>query len=451
MTSSLLLCQALAAGLIFWAAVRIPAMAPLAWLYCLLLTGLTFSGSIRTGFGAGLLAGMATFAPHLGFFWTIFGPEAVALWLVLAFWPALFVALSVGIRRSHGRLAASLLVPLLWLGTEYFRSELYYLRFSWLSVGSLFSDTPIRFLYPWLGVYGVGFLVFLLASLALYPERKRATLCCIAGLLVLFAVPGEQAPPEAPQADASVRIAGIQLESPAPARLFEALEGLAADEKPDLVVLPEYTLEGLPPEKLLRWAGDHDTWIVVGGRRPLEGGDFLNTAFVVSPEGGIVFEQVKSVPIQFLRDGQSADSQSLWESPWGPIGICICYDMSYTRVTDELVRQGAQWLIVPAMDEHHWGEWEHILHARLTPVRAAEYRIPVLRVASSGISQLVSSRGRVVDSLGYPGRGLTMVNHLPPAGAGSLPLDRRFAPAGVLALLWAFVILVARCRKRATG
>ena len=31
----------------------------------------------------------------------------------------------------------------------------------------------------------------------------------------------------------------------------------------------------------------------------------------------------------------------MWDSPWGRIGFCICYDLSYRRVTDRLAALGA--------------------------------------------------------------------------------------------------------------
>ncbi len=46
-----------------------------------------------------------------------------------------------------------------------------------------------------------------------------------------------------------------------------------------------------------------------------------------------VFKQAKSVPIEFFQDGRPAAEQRLWHSPWGNLGICICYDLSYSRVT----------------------------------------------------------------------------------------------------------------------
>src|ERR1043166_1827415 len=120
------------------------------FLYCLFLLGSRPTG--RRAFYFGLAIGYAVYAPHLAFFWTIFGWAAAALWTVLAFWLGLFVALARLCRRRFGRLAV-LLVPFLWTGLEYFRSELYYLRFSWLNVGFAFANSPQIFCATHLGVY----------------------------------------------------------------------------------------------------------------------------------------------------------------------------------------------------------------------------------------------------------------------------------------------------------
>jgi len=155
---------------------------------------------------------------------------------------------------------------------------------------------------------------------------------------------------------------------------------------------------------------------------------YYNTSFVVGTNGEIVFKQAKSVPVQFFDDGLPAQKQEVWNSPWGKIGICICYDLSYTRVTDRLIEQGAQLLIVPTMDLEDWGRHEHELHSRVAPVRAAEYGIPIFRLASSGISQAVSGEGNVITqtSLGTDGEILSAQLRLP--RRGSLPLDRFLAP-----------------------
>jgi len=153
---------------------------------------------------------------------------------------------------------------------------------------------------------------------------------------------------------------------------------------------------------------------------------------VVGPTGEIVFSQGKSVPIQFFKDGLPAREQKLWESPWGKIGICVCYDLSYTRVTDRLISLGAQALLVPTMDVMDWGKREHELHARVAPVRAVEYGVPIFRVASSGISQFVDSRGHILAQAGFPGQEQTLTGHLEFGNPGTVPFDRILAQLSVV-------------------
>ena len=88
----------------------------------------------RQCFYIGLVTGFACFAPQLSFFWGIFSGAAIALWLVLALWIALFVVLTHLAIVTLGLKRAAFLTPFFWTGLEYFRSELYYLKFSWLDV-----------------------------------------------------------------------------------------------------------------------------------------------------------------------------------------------------------------------------------------------------------------------------------------------------------------------------
>ena len=81
--------------------------------------------------------------------------------------------------------------------------------------------------------------------------------------------------------------------------------------------------------------------------------------------------------------------------------------------------------------------------ARIAPTRAAEFGLPIFRLASSGISQVVDSAGRVTAAVQFPGDGAALAGTIELRGAGSQPLDRWLAPlaVGVTALL-AFWFLV---------
>jgi apolipoprotein N-acyltransferase len=224
----------------------------------------------------------------------------------------------------------------------------------------------------------------------------------------------------------------VQLEFPSEIELAQELESLRkAHPATQLFVVSEYSFDGLVPERIRHWCRTNQVYLVAGGKDFLSEDVFYNTAFVIGPTGDVVFKQAKSVPIQFFKDGLPAPQRRLWESPWGRIGICICYDLSYTRVVDDLIQQGAQAIIVPTMDVAYWGEEQHRLHARVAPVRAAEYGVPIFRLASSGISQLVDDRGAVRASAPFPGDAATLGGVLRLPSKGTLPWDRWLAPWSV--------------------
>jgi apolipoprotein N-acyltransferase len=393
--------------------------------YAYFLARLTHQPTIRRAFYFGLATGFLCAAPQLFFFWKIFGAAAIVLWLVFAFWIGLFTAISCACTRRWGRTKAVWLIPVIWTGIEYFRSELYYFKFSWLTIGYALSDFQILSFGFW-GIYGLGFLAFTLATV-LISLRPGIAGAVVSAIVVSFLIDTSITTVEKPLP--KISIVGVQLEFPPENLLPHILNG-ALTKKPNapIFVLSEYTLDGPVPESLKNWCREHSRYLVVGGEDPVGTNSYYNTAFVVGTNGEIVFKQVKSVPIQFFKDGLPAPRQEVWNSPWGKIGICICYDLSYTRVTDRLVEEGAQLLIVPTMDVEDWGRHEHELHSRVAPVRAAEYGVPVFRLASSGISQAVTGGGYVVAQTSIPGVGEILSADLRLPGHGSRPVDRFLAP-----------------------
>ncbi|MCC6232205.1 MAG: hypothetical protein IT580_06145 [Verrucomicrobiales bacterium] len=411
------------------------------------LIPLIYLPTLAMRWSVGLVLGLAMYGPHLHFFWTLFGPAAAVLWLILAFWPALFLVVGgeFQLRLPTGLLVIAL--PILWTGLEYFRSELYFLRFSWLTPGLALAWGEAPNLLSRLGVFGTGFLLFTAGtSLTLLNGRPRWLMT--GGIAVLAALLSRAGPQ--PEPTHLLRVAGAQIESATVDEIPGILDRVVATHPDaDLIVLPEYSLDAPPSPELRQWCSTQRRHVIVGGREPLAGGGFRNTAWVLDPRGETVFSQVKSVPIQFFDDGEPATSQALWDSPWGALGIAICYDLSYTRVIDSLARLGAQGLIIPTMDSVGWGRYQHQLHARIAPARAAEYGIPIVRCASSGISQLVNSRGGVDTSAPFSDEILVFAGNIRLGPRASLPADRTFAPlctaasvAGVLGI--AFFPLLAR-------
>lgn len=393
--------------------------------YFFALAELTRASTARAAFRTGLILGLLVFVPKLTFFYNIFGVAAVALWLILAFWHGLFVALGRWARSKARPQVAALLLATLWTGLEYFRSELYYLKFSWFAPGYAFH--PIL---RGLGVYGMGFVLMLqAAALSLFHRRILVSSILTAIVAIMLTAYSKVRPTEAPKSDVGVKVAGMQLEFPVelevPAKLDELNRSFP---KADILVLSEYTFDGPLPAKIKAWCKTHSKYLVVGAKEMVDATNFYNTAYVIGPDGEVVFKQAKSVPIQFFKDGLPAREQNVWESPWGKIGICICYDLSYRRVVDGLVRKGAKALIVPTMDVIDWGRRQHELHALIAPTRAAEYGIPIFRVASSGFSQVVLANGKVAAAAPSPGQGAIISGNLPMDAHPSLPVDATLGP-----------------------
>jgi len=411
-----------------YTSLRFPALGLLIFGYAFALVRLTAQPTVRRAFYFGLAAGFFCYGPQLWFFFKIFNVAAVVLWLVLAFWVGLFTAIICGCIRRWGQARAVWLIPVVWTGIEYFRSELYLLKFSGLNVGcalpAMFSGSGLFHL----GMYGIGFLVFLTAAVCAWSLAASRRFVIGAAIVIALGLLGGL-PIAHPAARPAPAIVGIQMEFP-PEHLLPRMldQALAKNTNAQIFVLSEYTLDGPVPNTLKNWCREHSRFLVVGGKDPAGTNHYHNTAFVVGTNGEIVFKQGKRVPIQFFNDGLPAPDQKVWDSPWGKIGFCVCYDLSYTRVTDELVRQGAQLLIVPTMDVEDWSRHEHELHTRVAPVRAAEYGLPIFRLSSSGISQAVSADGEVTAQAPMPGSGAFLSANLSLSLHPALPLDRYLAP-----------------------
>jgi apolipoprotein N-acyltransferase len=399
--------------------------------YLAALFALTRFGSVRRGFYYGMFVGMACSAIQLSFFMEIFSLGALALWAILGLWVGAFLAMARAARRKFPRFWKAS-VPFLWIGLEYTRSELYPLRFSWLTPGMALNHSD------WIGLagmgfYGVGFIVLVALSLVVIQIKwqLRVTgvlLVALAGFIV-----GMKQPAKATEST-SPFVAGVQFEFANKNQVLKGLNRLLEKyPKTQIAVLSENSFTGTVPETVRNWCDANDVFLVAGGKEEFGEGpnDFRNTVFVIDDTGQIVHKQVKSVPIQFFQDGEPAKAQRVWHSPWGKIGIAICYDLSYSLVIDRFVSEGAQALIVPTMDVEDWGAYQHSLHAKIPYVRAREYGIPIFRVASSGISQLVTAEGQAVSSAPCPGPGKMLGGYMEMSNSGSIPLLRWIAKLSV--------------------
>ncbi len=404
---------------------------PLILVFLLCMYRLGHTASRPQAMYSGWLLGLAMYGPQLAFFWNIFGFGALGLWLILATWLSVYLVLQRFALLKLGPAFGAAAAPFLWTGLEYFRSELYYLRFSWVNAGYTFSPFPQHAIMPWLGMYGAAFILMLFAahfpSLDQTTRRRKWTWAVGLAAIVIAAMLLSGREKVAGTNAQQLKLTGVQLEFPDEQTVLVELDKLLANS-PDahLYVLSEYTFDGPVPESVKNWCRKNRKHLVAGAKDYVDASEtqFRNTAFVIGPGGNEVFSQVKAVPIQFFKDGLPAEQQTVWHSPWGKLGLCVCYDLSYTRVTDELIRKGAQAIIAPTMDVEDWGERQHLLHARVAPIRAAEYGIPIFRLCSSGISQAIDQHGKILGTAPFPGQSRTLKATLELPPHGRRPLDR---------------------------
>ncbi|MEI7730691.1 MAG: nitrilase-related carbon-nitrogen hydrolase [Verrucomicrobiota bacterium] len=473
-----LLLKICAAALAFNAANNDWGWEALILIYAWILYEIAKESSSRRAFYGGLAVGFLGYAGQLQFFWNIFGPGAMALWSILAVYIGLFTITLHRVRVRWGPVVGLIAAPVLWIGWEYFRSELNYLRFTWLTLGGTLAERECLSWTMSLGSYGVGGVIMLAgATLGELPSRYRTTAAALV-LAIGMELSGvgtarkcdyttEKAAVHPPTAitpegannhtrshKASIpisatnafKIGGIQTESAMEDENLAILRHtLKAHPELQVLVLSEYSFCGPIPPAVRAWAKASQRYVIAGGKEPV-GEDFENSVYVVGPDGEVVFRQVKSVPIQFFKDGLPAREKKVWASPWGRLAFPICYDLSYTRVGDAFVAQGTQGFIVAAMDSLEWGEKAHQLNARITRLRAAEYRLPIFRLASSGISQCVRPDGSTLAQTPMGSELFILASNMHLPEAGRIPWDRHFvmacSVAAWLALGWGL------CRRK---
>ena len=420
--------------------------------YLAFLWQLRRAATARAGFYFGWMVGLCIMVPQTWFVYGIFKHLGILLWLLMSIWLGLLVAMWQAGAHRWGDRIMTVLAPVLMLGVEFFRSEIWPLRFTWDTAGFALPAVEWKSALWALGIYGTGALLLGLVIVATSKIRMAAVACIPLGILLI----GKLLPSGNNSASESVAVAGLQWEDGSSDLYLKWLDqSLLKHPATQLFVFSEYSFPGPPPPEITEWARIHGRYVITCGADIVPGATFdkyYNTAFVIGSDGSVVHRQVKAVPIQFMDDGLPAPRQAVWPSPWGKLGICICYDMNYTTVTDELVRQGARALVIPAMDREDWGAAEHVLSARLGATRAAEYGLPVFRLASSGISQIIQSDGTIAASGEFPGQGDTVAGELALGSPGHLPLDRWLAwPCVVVAgivLLW---LIVGDLHRRITG
>ncbi len=140
-------------------------------------------------------------------------------------------------------------------------------------------------------------------------------------------------------------------------------------------------------------------WLRWRAMMSIEGSLFYNTALIIDSDGKVVGTYHKTHPIQFFSDGVPGRMYSTFQTKIGRIGVAICYDFDYASTNVNLVKNGAEVLVVPTYDAIGWTALQHTQHSQMAQARAAEVGRWVLRSTSSGISQIINPDGNITDGI----------------------------------------------------
>ncbi|MFN6981819.1 MAG: carbon-nitrogen hydrolase family protein [Brevundimonas sp.] len=164
-------------------------------------------------------------------------------------------------------------------------------------------------------------------------------------------------------------------------------DALVTDEEEDLVVLG-----------LRRLAAELGVWLLIGSAivRSGQAGDgrAANRSLLIDAAGGIVarYDKLHVFDVD-LPNGERyresatvrpGDAAAVADTPWGRLGLSICYDIRFPHLYRHLAKAGAAMIAVPAAFTAPTGQahWETLLRAR-----AIETGAFVLAPAQGGLHE----------------------------------------------------------------
>ncbi len=168
----------------------------------------------------------------------------------------------------------------------------------------------------------------------------------------------------------------------------------AAGSGAHLIMLPEYAAmmdgsgrvmrDNSPSEdahpalaKFRALAQATHAWLLVGSLTvKVDDGHMANRSYLLSPEGAITarYDKIHMFDAT-LPSGKSIRESSAYRpggeavlaaTPWGPLGMTICYDLRFPQLYRALARAGALFLAVPSSFQRETGvaHWHSLLRAR---------------------------------------------------------------------------------------
>jgi apolipoprotein N-acyltransferase len=456
---------AIVSGVLLTCAFPKPGLAYLAWFALVpLLICVSPISDPKKSFRMGFLAGLVHFLTLFGYWlvptMTTYGrlpvyvsvPVAFLAGAYLALYPAIFCAVLTYVCASPALLA--LLVPAIWVATEYLRATLLS-GLPWELLGyTQYNQVLLIQIADVFGCYGVSFLIALsnavLISLFLYLARKpwqttkvtqKSLLLTAAiftlsfGLVWVYGVRRinmvDKLMAAAPTANMAVVQGNIdQLVKWNPSfqektvqKYIELSLAIKAD-RPDLIIWPEtatpfYFLYHVELSAAV-FAGikKADTDFLIGSpsfRRQTNRLTYYNSAYLIDRAGKVQSRYDKShlvpfgeyIPLKkwlpFLNkivegagDFQAGAAGAVLRWKKCALGPLICYEIIFPDLSRAMVAAGASLLINITNDAWYGRTSAPYQHFSMAVFRAVENKRALIRAANTGISGFIDPAGRIM-------------------------------------------------------
>jgi apolipoprotein N-acyltransferase len=423
------------------ASVPVATLAGVTMLIALLRVQARERDRLHTSLGAGLLYGLG-FAVPLLWWMRVVSPGAH---IALAVAQAALIAVSIAPIRLVMTLPAwPIWATGVWMTAEYLRGSYPFGGFPWGRLAYATLDTPMESYVRMIGMAATSGLVFLtgtgLAYMASAPGRRRAG-SALVGVGIVFGV-GAVLPVGASAPSGVTSLAVVQGDVPvlfapwprreifdkhvvATRKLIQAIDAGEAP-RPRMVLWPENSLDFDPLNdpaaggELSDLAKALNAPILIGaildGPSPTTA---VNAGIVWTSNGPAArYTKRKLVPFgeyvpfrQSLeglvpRFGRDIPRDMLPGAKQGTINVgdvrvgdTICWDVAHDNVVRDVVRSGAQLLVVQTSNASFTGTTQPEQQWQISRLRAIETGRAVVVPSTNGISGVIDARGKVVARL----------------------------------------------------
>lgn len=480
------------------------AFPPLGWWWASILSiaclaASTFNANLRSSALSGALAGAAFFGPLLVWMRVVGTDAWVALVLVNIFWwTGLFMAQSLAQRLRWW----PVLVACMWVATESLRGAIPLGGFPWGRLAYAQVSGPLLPLAAMVGAAGLAFAVAL-AGCLIYEFTRRVAqrdrrVLLLAPTAIVFAliIARSTGLSILPDETGRVTVAVVQGGTPGEGltamgerravlanhvRLTRQFAELRRTDV-DLVLWPENSTDIDPFNDVMARSSidavvdEIGVPVLVGAvvEAPGDATRVANSGILWLPGVGPTQKYVKQHPVPFgeyipmrevfgswidrfrlvPRDFISGDRSGLFDVDGIRLGDVICFEVAYDSIIGDVVRSGAQMLVVQTNNATYGGTAQLQQQVAISQLRAVEYGRPVIVAATSGISAIIEVDGTIRDSLGDGASGVlvatvTTRSGLTIATVISVWLQGIIVAVATFALaIGGFTRLKARCSRR---